>query len=205
MDQATIQAIGKWPQVPDCFGWLSFDKRGEWRIQNEFAQKNNLPGEVIKHIGFKEYIQSHLARDEKGFHFFQNGPQRVFINFAYTPWIIRFYPLENGRWELKNTFGETVKPSGCYIDELNQISFAADFEIELLQSNGHFIRTKVPSLGLLHDHDLEIFSSFAKIFQSSCGSIGEFLWHEKIDIEPIHSKDISKTFNFVQTPKPNLT
>ena len=204
MDLSTIQSIGKWPQVPHCFGWLYFDRRGEWRIQNEFAQKNKLPGETITHQGFKKYIESHLAKDDLGRHFFQNGPQRVYINFAYAPWVIRFYPLDGGHWELKNTFGEPIQPTGCFLDEMDQISFSAEFEIDTLSKDGQFNKEKVHSIGLLHDHDLEIFSAFAKIFQNSCGSIGEFLWHQKIDIEPIHSKDIPKLFNFTKVPKSNL-
>ena len=201
MDSSTIQSIGKWPQVPDCFGWLYFDRRGEWRIQNEFAQQNNLSGEVVTHQGFKHYIENHLARDHLGRHFFQNGPQRVFIRFAYSPWVIRFFPLEHGHWELKTTFGETIHPKECFMDEMDQISFSAEFEVDVLDGDGDFKKTKIQSIGILHDHDLEIFSAFAKIYNHHCGSIGEFLWHHKMDIEPIHSNDISSLFNFIKNPR----
>jgi len=200
VDALTIQALQKWPQIPNCFGWLFFDRRGEWRIQNEYAQQNHLPGETISHLGFKQFIESHLGRDERGCHFFQNGPQRVFISFAYCPWVIRFYPLPDGHWELKTTFGQTINPSSCFLDEHDQICFEAEFEIQQILDDGHLAPKKVKSVGLLHDHDLEIFSAFAKIFQNSCGSLGEFLWHQKISIEPIHSKDLPRLFHYVKAP-----
>ena len=201
MDQFTFQALQKWPQVPNCYGWLSFDRRGQWRIQNEYAQLHQLPGETITHPGFKAYIESHLGRDENACHFFQNGPQRVFINFAYSPWVIRFYPLEDGRWELKTTFGQAIEPTGCFLDEQDQISFEADFNVLTLGPDGQFIQNTIHSIGILHDHDLEIFSAFATIFANSCGSLGEFIWQEKMSIEPIHSKDMPRLFNFTKTPQ----
>ena len=202
MDLVTIQALQKWPQVPNCYGWLYFDRRGEWRIQNEYAQQHQLPGEKITHSGFKQYIESHLARDHLGNHFFQNGPQRVYISYAYCPWVIRFYPLSEGHWELKTTFGEAIQPTGCFLDELDQISFEAEFEVLKLNKDGQFINEKIKCVGLLHDHDLGIFSAFAKIFQNSCGSLGEFLWKQKMPIEPINSKDLPRVFQFTKNPKP---
>ena len=202
MDQATIQALQKWPQVPNCYGWLNFDRRGEWRIQNEYAQQHRLSGEKITHTGFKQYIEYHLAKDHHGNHFFQNGPQRVFVSFAYCPWVVRFYPLADGHWELKTTFGQTIQPIGCYLDEQDQISFEAMFEVLEQDENGKFVPKQIKSIGLLHDHDLDIFSAFAKIFQNSCGSLGEFLWQKKMSIEPINSKDLPRLFQFIKNPKP---
>jgi hypothetical protein len=202
VDQATIQALQKWPQVPNCYGWLNFDRRGEWRIQNEYAQQHQLSGEKITHPGFKQYIESHLAKDHHGNHFFQNGPQRVFVSFAYCPWVVRFYPLFNGHWELKTTFGQAIHPTGCFLDEQDQISFEAVFDVLQQDENGQYTPQQVKSIGLLHDHDLEIFSAFAKIFQNSCGSLGEFIWQKKMSIEPINSKDLPRLFQFIKNPKP---
>ena len=32
MDDLVNQALAKWPDVPDCTGWLALDARGKWRI-----------------------------------------------------------------------------------------------------------------------------------------------------------------------------
>jgi hypothetical protein len=201
MDSHITRALQKWPQVPHCYGWLSFDRRGEWRIQNEYAQENNLAGELITHSGFKQYIEAHLAHDEKGNYFFQNGPQRVYIHFFYSPWVVRFYPLEQGHWEIRTTFGDPIEPLACFLDESGQISFEAIFKTRLITSENTFVEDQVKCVALLHDHDLEVFSAFAKIFQNSCGGLGEFLWHKKLLIEPILTKEMPTRYGFIRNPK----
>ena len=32
MDDIVRQALLKWPDVPDCRGWLRLTRRGEWRV-----------------------------------------------------------------------------------------------------------------------------------------------------------------------------
>ncbi len=201
MDSFITAAMQKWPAVPHCYGWLSFDRRGEWRIKNQNAQQFKLLVELIHHQGFKEYIEAHLAHDGKGNYFFQNGPQRVFIHFSYCPWVLRFYPLEEGQWQIRTTFGEVIQPLACLLDEHGQIIFEADFTTRVVNDEGVFLPRRVRSIGLLHDHDLEIFSAFAKVFQNHCGSLGEFLWHEKLSIEPIHSKDLPSLYHFYRNPQ----
>jgi hypothetical protein len=43
MDEAVRQALARWPDVPDCFGWLSLSRRGEWQ----------LPDGPIRHAGLR--------------------------------------------------------------------------------------------------------------------------------------------------------
>jgi hypothetical protein len=31
-------ALAKWPNVPDCYGWLGLDARGNWYMRDEQAQ-----------------------------------------------------------------------------------------------------------------------------------------------------------------------
>jgi|APCry1669189534_1035231.scaffolds.fasta_scaffold03538_2 hypothetical protein len=202
MDQHIAQALQKWPKVPHCYGWLSFDRRGEWRILNEYAQEHQLTGDLITHAGFKHYIEQHLAHDELGNYFFQNGPQRVFIHLTFSPWVVRFYPLTQGKWEIRTTFGDPVEPLGCFLDEAGQISFEALYKTRRVTVENHFEEEQVKCVGLLHDHDLEIFSAFAKIFQNSCGGIGEFLWQKKLPIEPVLCKEIPQRYRFIAEPTP---
>jgi hypothetical protein len=65
MDDIVKQAMAKWPNVPHCYGWLALDARGTWRM-----------------------------RDERGCWYFQNGPQRVYINLEATPFIARTDPAQ---------------------------------------------------------------------------------------------------------------
>ncbi len=74
-----LSAIAKWPNVPACYGWLSLDRRGDWRLQ----------GERVTHRGLIEFINRQYGCDEAGRWFLQNGPQRVFVRLAAAPWIFR--------------------------------------------------------------------------------------------------------------------
>ena len=56
MDEQVIRSLIKWPDVPDCYGWLALDRRGQWRMRDEFTQQNNLPGQVIKHQSLNEFM-----------------------------------------------------------------------------------------------------------------------------------------------------
>ena len=38
MDDIVKQALAKWPNVPDCFGWLGLDARGDWYMRDDAVQ-----------------------------------------------------------------------------------------------------------------------------------------------------------------------
>ena len=80
MDQAVLRGMAKWPDVPDVYGWLSLDRRGNWLIKNE----------KIGNAAFRDFISRNYASDSRGRWYFQNGPQRVFVTLAYTPLVLHF-------------------------------------------------------------------------------------------------------------------
>lgn len=75
MDETVLRSMAKWPDVPDVYGWLSLDRRGNWLIK----------GERIGNQAFREFIGRNYQPDERGCWFFQNGPQCVYVSLAYTP------------------------------------------------------------------------------------------------------------------------
>lgn len=77
MDETVVRAMARWPDVPDCYGWLALTRRGEWRIG---AQR-----ERIAHRGLSEFINRNYLAGEHGAWFFQNGPQRVWVSLDYAP------------------------------------------------------------------------------------------------------------------------
>ena len=89
MDEIVTQSIAKWPNVPDCYGWLGLDARGHWRMRDEAAQSLNLAGDKIVHAALLGFIARNYAHDERGCWYFQNGPQRVYLNLESTPYIAR--------------------------------------------------------------------------------------------------------------------
>ena len=79
--------MAKWPNVPDCYGWLRLDARGGWRMRDEAAQAADLPGDRIAHEALLGFINRNYLQDAAGRWFFQNGPQRVFVDLEAAPLI----------------------------------------------------------------------------------------------------------------------
>jgi hypothetical protein len=92
MDDIVRQAMAKWPNVPHCHGWLALDARGAWRMRDERAQALNLPGDRIAHAALLGFINRNYLHDERGRWYFQNGPQRVYVDLEATPYIARTDP-----------------------------------------------------------------------------------------------------------------
>ena len=79
MDDVVARSIAKWPDVPDVYGWLALDRRGNWRIK----------GERIANVALREFIARIYEADSRGCWFFQNGPQRVYVELEAAPWVWR--------------------------------------------------------------------------------------------------------------------
>ncbi|HEX7640909.1 MAG TPA: DUF2946 family protein [Burkholderiaceae bacterium] len=94
MDEIVKQALTKWPNVPHCYGWLALDARGAWRMRDERAQKLGLPGDKIGHPALLGFIARNYGQDEAHRWYFQNGPQRVYVNLDATPYIARTDPAQ---------------------------------------------------------------------------------------------------------------
>ncbi len=92
MDEIVRQAMAKWPNVPHCYGWLALDARGVFRMRDAAAQANNLPGDPIRHAALLAFIHRNYASDDSGAWYFQNGPQRVFVDLEATPFIAHTDP-----------------------------------------------------------------------------------------------------------------
>ncbi|MYM29883.1 DUF2946 family protein [Duganella sp. CY15W] len=92
MDDIVKQALAKWPNVPHCYGWLALDARGNWRMRDERAQHFNLPGDKLSNAALVGFITRNYAVDERGCWYFQNGPQRVYVQLQATPYIVRTDP-----------------------------------------------------------------------------------------------------------------
>ncbi len=120
MDEVVIKAMAKWPNVPAVYGWLSLDARGRWRIK----------GDIIAHRPSLAFIARNYAVDERGCWYFQNGPQRVFVQLEYTPWVLRL--ASEGHVETHT--GHTVHdPRGAYVDEQGNLLIESELGIGLVE------------------------------------------------------------------------
>ena len=92
MDDIVKKAMAKWPDVPHCYGWLGLDARGAWRMRDERAQHLGLAGDKVIQQALLGFINRNYMADERGCWFFQNGPQRVFLDLETTPFVARTDP-----------------------------------------------------------------------------------------------------------------
>ena len=92
MDEIVIRAMAKWPNVPVVYGWLALDRRGRWSIKSASpggADAAAARFEPVTNPKLIEFIGRNYAHDDAGRWYFQNGPQRVYVNLAYTPLVYR--------------------------------------------------------------------------------------------------------------------
>lgn len=172
---------------------------------DEFAQQNQLPGQVINHNALNEFISRNYASDTSGRFFFQNGPQRVFITLAATPWIARIIPSEQGL-QLVTQCQTEIKPSAALSDEHGNIYIVGLVKKAVykdLNANQFEVENCI-GVALLHDHDLDQFSELAKLREEACSFGGSWNWQGVLlPLDPIHSQELSKRFGYTQKPEPN--
>ncbi len=136
MDELVRQALAKWPDVPDCTGWLALDARGRWRVGDAAAG----PRQPITHAAMIAFINRNYCSAGRCW-IFQNGPQRVFVELEYTPFVWRLHPRAGDGWDVIAHTGVTVTPSAIWLDDEGR------FLIEARATGGETI------VGVVHDHD----------------------------------------------------
>jgi hypothetical protein len=186
MDDIVKQALAKWPNVPSCTGWLMLDRRGNWRMRDEAAQASGSPGEPIRHEALLGFINRNYGADEQGQWYFQNGPQRVYVELGYTPWVVRLSADAGGSLALQDQAGGAFEPAAVFVDEEGGILFADN--------------SATPRVAVLHDHDLQVFSDHASLHDDSMS--GEFHWNDQRawPLQPLRRADVAARFGFVSSP-----
>jgi Protein of unknown function (DUF2946) len=93
MDAIVKAALNKWPHVPACWGWLALDARGDWYMRDDRVQAAgpfpHIKGSRIEHDKLREFIARNYERADDGAWFFQNGPQRVYVELEAAPQVWR--------------------------------------------------------------------------------------------------------------------
>lgn len=190
MDEIVKAALAKWPNVPHCRGWLLLDRRGQWRMRDEGAQLRGELGTPVRHAALIGFINRNYERDETGQWFFQNGPQRVYVELGYTPWIVRLSvgttPGCAEQLALTDHTGGPFEPASVFVDEHGAVLFAD--------------ASQPARLALLHDHDLGLFADHATLDDD--GQSGRFQWRpdRAMPVQPASSRELPARFGFVQSP-----
>jgi hypothetical protein len=89
VDEAVLAALKKWPGVPDVYDWLELDLRGRYRLRTRSGETAAF--EPVTNAALNAFIGRNYQPDHNGCWFFQNGPQRVFVRLALTPWVFRLH------------------------------------------------------------------------------------------------------------------
>lgn len=158
MDDIVKQAMAKWPNVPDCYGWLGLDARGNWYMRDERAQAlgafdSGVPGckgAEVRHEKLTNFMARNYAADTRGCWYFQNGPQRVFVELQATPLIWRLQPDGS----VHDHVGRSALVRGCWLDESGHLYLDADLGFGLVHSQDMHQAAEAVALGLWLPQDL---------------------------------------------------
>lgn len=150
MDDIVKQAMAKWPNVPDCYGWLGLDARGNWFMRDDRAQASGAfasgqpgaKGSMLQHAKLIEFIERNYASDQDGCWFFQNGPQRVYVELEATPHIWRI----NAQGLITSNAGQRAEFERCLMDE-----------------NGWAYLQTTAGFGLVHTQDVEALAAAVEL------------------------------------------
>jgi hypothetical protein len=134
MDDIVRQAIAKWPNVPHCFGWLGLDARGNWYMRDDRTQAAGpFPqsrGSVLRHEKLVDFIQRNYECDADGQWFFQNGPQRVYVELEVAPLVWRLGP---GASVTAHT-GRAAQAKQTIVDEQGRVFLLTDLGFGLVHT-----------------------------------------------------------------------
>ena len=174
-------AVLKWPTIPACYGWLSLDRRGCWKLK----------GEGISHAGLLAFINSRYAADEYGNWIVRNGPQAVFVALDYTPFVLR---LELDDRLTAHTGVAAGHASAAYLDEEGNVLLQAALGVGLLDDRDlpAFIAACRDATGQLADEEA--------LLETMCGC-SALVWHG-LPVQPIRRSDVADFFGFCPEPKP---
>jgi hypothetical protein len=196
MSTPDYSGIVRWPNVPACYGWLSLDRRGQWRMQND----------PVVHPGLIAFLNRQYAHDEQGNYFVQNGPQRVFVTLDYTPWIFRLVTEntlapQNQRLALETHTGEPVAEiRGAVFDEEGNLLLEFPEGIALLCD-----RDLPALLAHLRQPNGEIADDAAllDLLTLAPGTLSTLRLHwnkESIPVRALCRSGIPQRYNFVSSP-----
>ncbi len=151
MDDIVKAALKKWPDVPHCYGWLALDARGDWYLRDEAAQRAgafpNVKGSRVDHDKLKAFIERNYLADDRGQWFFQNGPQRVYLQLEATPWVWRVHWRDDHASVTSHT-GLGAQPRSSWLDEQGRLYLDTDIGFGIVHSADMGDAARAVELGL---------------------------------------------------------
>ena len=157
MDAIVEAALKKWPAVPHCYGWLALDARGDWYMRDERIQAAGpfpqVKGSRIEHEKLRAFIERNYACDAMGSWFFQNGPQRVYLQLEATPWIWRLSLNADAELQIHSHTGHAARQQSAWLDELGRLYLATDLGFGLVHSMDMVLAADAVEAGVWQPQD----------------------------------------------------
>ena len=136
MDAIVEAALRKWPNVPHCHGWLALDARGQWFMRDERIQRAGpfpqVKGSRVDHDKLRAFIERNYGHDDGGAWFFQNGPQRVYIDLEAAPWVWRVADAPG--WPVASHTGLPAQVQASWLDEQGRLFLHTDLGLGLVHT-----------------------------------------------------------------------
>jgi Protein of unknown function (DUF2946) len=193
MDEAVLRSVAKWPDVPDVYGWLALDARGEWRLRNPASESM----ERIANAALREFIARNYGADRRGAWFFQNGPQRVFVRLERTPLVFRLAPsaiLDHCGWPAGAL-------RGAWLDERGALLLAGERGIGVIDDRDLSAASRhiVDGRGAPLDESL-----LTALLESEVLQVGAyFVWDgATLGLQRVSDAVVATRFGFVREPRP---
>ena len=167
MDDIVKAALLKWPNVPHCYGWLALDARGDWYMRDDRIQAAGpfprVKGSRIQHAKLLDFIGRNYTCDDEGCWFFQNGPQRVYLQLEAAPWVWRVSAAVgeggSGVWSVVSHTGMAAVVRGSWLCEAGRLFLDTDLGFGIVHTldmgiaadaveAGHFRPQTLPFAGM---------------------------------------------------------
>jgi hypothetical protein len=140
MDEIVLAALKKWPAVPACHGWLALDARGDWYLRDDRAQAAGpfpmVKGSVLRHAGLCAFIARNYQPGPDGAWYFQNGPQRVYVELEAAPLVLGVHRQAQG-WTVQTSQlaeATALAVRGAWLDEAGRLFLDTDRGYGLVRS-----------------------------------------------------------------------
>ena len=196
MDEIVSRAMQKWPNVPNVFGWLRLDRRGNWLVKSRHSPEVQPVFERIGNQAVVDFIGRNYAHDAAGRWFFQNGPQRVFVSLEYTPFVYRL----RGDGESLETH------TGLAADEVRAawIDDAGMLVVETALGPGVLLDRDLPALldrietasGAVSEESL------AALTAGALPDLTLALGRRRVPLSAIKAAEVAERFGFDPDPRP---
>jgi hypothetical protein len=185
MDDWVLKALQRWPNVPALFGWLGLDRRGRWLIQ----------GDTISHPRIVTTINRNYAADEHGRWYFQNGPQRGYIQLASTPLIL--FVAEHQSSLVTHTGQSVERVTNAYLDEEGSLVLSTE------HGPGELIGSDLPwALERMSALDDESLAAALTLPSGSATDITLTIASSSVTLHRLNFADAPSALGFQRVPTP---